>query len=174
MKKIEILLAVLLVFLSGFILYINMNEKVLKFPHPYILNMGTNATKYSCDAIVGSRIEAVSKGDHINKKIGVLGKLFKGTDKIIIEIKGNKLHFLTRASFEAGDSIDSNPFNIVYNNNHQLLAIDVDNIGVGVTANVFALNKDTGIAVWSKTQLQEFFTKNPNSQSYCLACNPMN
>jgi hypothetical protein len=153
----------------GVSIYKSSKEKVLEFPYPFILKLEGVHSKYYCEALLGTTImsPAMTIGDI---KKGVQGKVFKGTDKLSIEIKDDKLYFLTKASFEAGDSRDENPFTIIYNDEHKVLAID--KIDESLIVNVFTLNKDTGVANWAKIRNEGFLTGNPDTQSYCLKCEP--
>ena len=145
-------------------------DEQLKLPYPNTLAEGIQTNHYFCKALMGSSLVADS-GRIISKGRGVLGKLFEGTDEMSIQIKGDKLHFLTRASFESGLTEDDSPFEIIVNNDKELTAIDIDE-GVGTFVNVFTLNKETNIAVWSKVRSRQILTQDPDVQSYVLECLP--
>jgi hypothetical protein len=163
--------ALILVILIIMVIFIweSSTKKVLELPYPQVFTQEGIKNKYFCEALLGTMIMAPA--ENIGKiKKGVKGEVFKGTDKISIEIRGDKLHFLTRASFEAGDAADENPWSIIYNDKHTVLAVDA--IEKNLIVNVFALNKDTGIANWTKLRSADIITGNPDGQSYCLKCEP--
>lgn len=121
-----------------------------------------------CAAIIGSTLEAYTG---VSSKKCIRGNLFKGTDQVAIEVEGDALYFTTKAAFEAGQVRDKSPFKVLVNSESQLVAIDYDE-SLGAYINVFALNRRTGIAVWSKSRSRDFLTGNPDVQSYILSCEP--
>jgi len=125
--------------------------------------------KLFCSAVLGSSLQTESREQA--KDAGIKGTLFDATDRIAIEVVDDKLHFLTRAMFEAGDVKDESPFSVLVNDEAQLVAMDYD-VDRGVFINVFSLNRKTGIAVWSKSRSIDFLTRNPDIQSYVLSCEP--
>jgi len=145
------------------------SQKVLEFPYPSKLAIDFQANNFFCKAIVGSRLEAAPKKVG-NVKKGVRGQLFKGTDRLAIEIDGDDLHLLTRASFDAGQPRDDSPFTIIQHSNNQIVAYDIDDSITGKVIHIFSLNTKTGIAVWTKQRSNDILTQNPDVQSYCLRC----
>ncbi len=169
MRKITMPLLLLSIVIISFVLWKSSQQKVLEIPYPYIFKSETIPNKYCCETSVGTDLDAAVQ--YVGGiKYDVRGKVFKATDKLSIEFKDDKLYCLTKASFEAGDSRDENPFNIIYNDEHKVLAID--EIDANLIVNVFTLNKDTGIGNWAKIRADGFLTGNPDSQSYCLKCWP--
>ncbi len=169
MDKIQKFVLVSLVIVGSMIIWNNSKSKSINLPYPYIYaSQGSNA-RYYCEALLGTFIHSPSKNLGLIKK-GIHAEVFKATDKISIKIEGNKMLFLTYASFEAGDTANENPYNIIYNDAHKILAID--QIESNLIVSIFTLNKDTGIANWSKIKPNGLFTGNPDSQSYCLKCEP--
>jgi len=157
-----VLLFIAIILLSGC-----EQKKVIEIPYPTTAKFKGSQDRYFCEALIGTQVYAPSETiGKINK--GVIGEVFKGTDKISIKIEGNKLYFLTGASFEVGDTAEENPMNIIHNDSHILLAID--KIESNLIVSVFTLNKDTGIGNWSKIKPYGLLTGNPDSQSYCLKC----
>lgn len=124
---------------------------------------------FFCSAILGSSLYTESRKEVEDS--GIKGMLFDATDRIAIKVEGDKLRFLSKASFEAGDVEDESPFSVLVNDAEQVVAIDYD-IGRGVFINTFALNRKTGIAVWSKSRSVDFLTLNPDNQSLVLSCEP--
>jgi hypothetical protein len=102
----------------------------------------------------------------------VKGTLFDGTDRVAMKVDGDKLHVLTKASFEVGDIENDNPFSVLVNDEEHVVAIDHDLIR-DTSIGTFALNRKTGVAVWSKSRPKGFLnTVNPDNQSYILGCEP--
>lgn len=141
-------------------------ETRVKRPPPAAppLSIGDN---FFCSAVLGSLLytEDAKDGE-------IIGTLFDGTDRIAMKVDGGKLHFLTKASFEAGDVGDENPFSVLVNDDERVVAIDHDLVR-DVSISTFALNRKTGVAVWSKSRPNGFLdTLNPDNQSYLLSCEP--
>jgi len=139
-------------------------ETSVKRPPPPtpVLPIGDN---FFCSAVLGSSLYTDDANDS-----WVKGTLFDGTDRITIKVEGDKLRFLTQASFELGDVGDESPFDVLINDDGQVVAIDYDVVGKNASTNVFALNRKTGIAVWSKSRSKGLLTLNPDVQSYVLGC----
>ena len=130
------------------------SEKLVVMPYPEMHKLSGEVNKYYCEAMVGAWVMAPS--DDIGKiKKGVRSVAFRGTDKASVEINGDKLYFQTGASFEAGVSRD--PFEVIHNDPHKVFAIE--RIDSGLTIHIFALNKDTGIATWTKATSEGFFQR---------------
>ena len=94
---------------------------------------------FFCSAILGSSLYTDDANDR-----GVKGTLSDGTDHIGMKVEGDRLYFLTQASFEAGDVGGENPFSILVNDDEHVVAIDHDLIR-DVSISTFALNRKTGV-----------------------------
>ena len=139
-------------------------DKRLKFPLPHFSPLVT-ADQCRCEAIVGAFLHANTTEDK-----GVLGEVFKGTDKISLQIEGDILYFLSGASFKLGEA---KPvlFKIIHNSEEQVLAILPEQTTFGYTVDIFTLNKKTGVAVWTKTRSYDSFSGGaPSAQSFYLKC----
>lgn len=161
--KKQILIALSLSVLAGLAVYFLKPTKI-KLPFPYTMKP-ISETQFSCESLVSTFIHG---GNNALEK-GVYGELNKGTDKIAIEIEGEKLYFLTRASVEVGIA-KGEPWNIVKNSADRVVAIYNGLEGMGTDINLFILNKKNGIAVWTKTNSDLFGTENPGAQTFYLVC----
>ncbi len=136
----------------------------IKLQFPYTMKP-VSETQFSCESLISTFIHG---GNNAIEK-GVYGELNKGTDKIAIEIEGDKLYFLTRASVEVGTA-KGEPWNIVKNSGDRVVALYNGLDQMGTDINLFILNKKNGIAVWTKTNSDLFGTENPGAQSFYLVC----
>jgi len=161
--KKQILIVLFFSILTGFAVYFWKPSKI-KLPFPYTMKP-VSETQFSCESLVSTFIHG---GDNALEK-GVYGELNKGTDKVAIEIEGEKLYFLTRASVEVGTA-KGEPWNIVKNSTDRVVALYNGLEGMGTDINIFILNKKNGIAVWSKTNSDLFGTENPGAQTFYLIC----
>jgi hypothetical protein len=119
-----------------------------------------------CKAIVSAALIA----DMINKS-HISAELEKGTDNISIQIEGEKLHFLSGASFKLGEAKGAE-FQIIKNNDEQVVAVLVEETKIGgVTIDIITFHKNTGLAVWTKTRSYDLFSGgSPSAQSFYLIC----
>jgi hypothetical protein len=164
-------LAIAILLIWGIILIdTNYNRRSLQFPYPSNLVKAKTLNKYFCKTIAGARIEALAKNNFKIKK-GIHAEVFKARDKFSVEIEADKLYLIRKSFFKSGDGKRGTLFAIIYNDEHKLLAIDSGYM-IGPLANVFAFNKDTGIATLTKIATNDVFTNNPGTQSYCLKCDP--
>ena len=141
-------------------------EKKLTFPLPSPPTIPLkNFTQCRCKAIVGSMLVA----DSLAEK-EVRGEVFTGTDEVSIEIKEKTLYFLSSASFEIGAARPAE-YSIVHNTESKILAVDGEPTNGGYTVHVITINKENGLAVWTKTRASDLFSGgNPSAQSYLMKC----
>jgi len=138
--------------------------KELKFPVPTLSPL-INQDQCKCEAIVS----AVLYANTIQNK-GIYGQLFEGTDKVSIRIEGNILHFLSGASFETGEA-KAAQFKILHKSNEQVLGVLTQETPLGYTVDIFTLNKNNGMAVWTKTRSSDLLSGGtPSGQSFYLKC----
>lgn len=163
--KRQILIAVFFSAVVGFSVYFLKPTKT-QLPFPFTSEL-MDKINYSCESLVGTSMYGQDEKSYGK---GIFAEIFKGTDKIAIEINNDKLYFLTKAALESGIARDEEPFTIIKNTNNQLIAIDSRIDKPAQDINIFALNKTNGIAVWTKTSSDYFPTKNPAAQSYYLVC----
>ena len=115
-----------------------------KISFPFTQSVASNST-FACDALIdssvtGSPIESLTNG--IEATIG------KGTNKVSLQIKDEEtLSFLSGASFNTGD-VGGVDFSIVKNDDKELVAA----MWNGVSMNTVVLNKENGLAIWSKSR----------------------
>lgn len=139
-------------------------EKELKFPLTTLSSL-INPDQCKCEAIVSAGLYANTIQ---NKEI--LGQLSKGTDKISIRIEGNILYFLSNASFETGEA-KAAQFQILHKSDEQVLGVLNQETPQGYTVDIFTLNKNNGMAVWTKTRSSDLLSGGtPSGQSFYLKC----
>jgi hypothetical protein len=92
-----------------------------------------------------------------------------GTDTLAIEIDGKNVKFITRASVEMGQASPST-FTITRNNESVLIAFAVDETLLGVTIDSLLLNRENGLAVWTKSRSASIMGDQPMTQSLYLRC----
>jgi len=133
----------------------------IRVDFPYTLD-SSGKQSYSCEALTGTYMY----GD---ENEGIIAKTFKGTDKIAIEIENDNLKFLTGAAVGIGNA-EGDTWNIVKNNDKNIVAVyNGLNEPLG-DFNIFMLNKKNGIGVWSKIETNLILTDNPGAQAYHLIC----
>lgn len=136
----------------------------VKVAFPYTLD-SIKTENYACEALTGTYMYA-------DKDEGVVARASKGTDKLAVGVKGDKLKFLTQASLEIG-FVEGDEFDIIKNDGERLVAIysSLDQTLGGYDGiSVFILNKKNGIGIWSKTNQNQFLNDNPGTQGYQLHC----
>lgn len=119
------------------------------------------ASGLSCESIVSS-VLTVNKGE--NKTIEA--EILKGTDKIAVRLKDKKLYFLTSAAVGAG-STEGDALQVIQDNSKYLAAYGEYPYG-GMDS--FVLNKETGKAIWSKSQPNYLIANDVENQSFLLNC----
>lgn len=140
-------------------------EIKLDFPYTTAVNPSNGL---SCEVMVGSMIYGSNRSDK-----GIQASLFKGTDQIAIELDDkNKFKFISKASLDAGQASSSENWKVLQNNKNFLIAslskfsdVPFDNY-----ADLFYLNKENGMAVWTKTRAVFLGTSTPETQSFILKC----
>ena len=138
--------------------------KELKFPLPKSQALIT-PNNCRCESIVSAVIYGNTIGDE-----GILAQIEKGTDKVSISIEGDTLHFLTGASFKAGEARPAQ-CQIMHNTDEQILAVCPTPTNFGFTVDTMTINKMTGLAVWTKIRSADLFSGgNPSAQSFYLIC----
>ena len=154
---------VIVLFLFGSLPQVVAGGKELKVPLPD-LAPPLSSDQCRCESLINASVYA----DTLSQK-NIVGTLSKGTDEINIEIKGNTLYFLSGASFKQGD-VSPAEFRVVHNTDSQVLAICSQETGNGYTVDIFALNKENGIAVWTKTRSYDLFSGG-HPLGYCIYLN---
>jgi hypothetical protein len=139
-------------------------DKELNFPLPELSPLMT-PNQCHCEAIVSAGLYA----DTLLKK-QIWSTLYKGTDKVSIQIEGDTLYFLSGASFGIGEAKPAQ-FKIVNQPQEQVVAIRSQEMIDGYTIDIFTLNKKTGLAVWTKTRSNDAISGGtPSTQSSYLKC----
>ncbi len=136
----------------------------LRLPFPITMDVSSQ-TSFSCKSLMSADIIG-SPVDYLTD--GIEGSINKGTDKIAVNIKDDgTLSFLTRASLEVGVS-EGDIFAIMKNTEKELVAIFYEDF-FGST-NVFSLNKENGLAIWSKARPSFLTYESPTGSIMYLSC----
>jgi len=163
----QVFLSTLMSIFVGLIVYfLKPNQIKLQFPYTTKL---LRENQFSCESLVGS----VMRGGNNASIKGIEAEVAKGTDKLIIEIEGNKLYFLTKAAFEAGygaKTDEKDAWRIIQNNKDRIIAIFNGLQQLSQDVNLLIINKSNGIGIWTKTESNYFLTDNPATQAYYLLC----
>lgn len=163
-SKIRLCIIIISLMLANTVVISFAADKELKFPLPNLSPLLTN-DQCRCEAIVSAGLF----GNTIQNK-GIFGQLSKGTDKLSIRIEGNILHFLSGASFEIGEA-KAAQFQIIHNSDEQVTSILSQETALGHTVDIFTLNKENGMAVWTKTRSSDLLSGGtPSAQSFYLKC----
>lgn len=153
---------------QGFDFSISSTDKVIKQSMPFLQSIVS--TELACegllDSYLGEDIDSMRAEDA--KLSGTVGK---ATDTIAIKIdEQNKiLTFLTKASVSAGTS-SGVPFRIISSTPKSITAVDLTEAYEVGRLNTFILNKENGLAIWTKTRDGFLGTDIPDSQSVLLIC----
>jgi len=116
----------------------------------------------SCESIISSSL-LVNKQEE-NKTIQ--GNIEKGTDKIAVKLNGDKLSFLTQAAVGAGVA-EAPGLQVIQNTSKYLVAYGEFPFG---GMDTFVLNRETGKAIWSKTQPNYLVANDVENQSFLFNC----
>jgi len=125
-----------------------------------------NTHSISCEAILSSYIWGANT---IREEGKIKASVSKGTDKIAIEMDDDRLYFLSSASQQTGTARGVE-WNIVKNTDKKTVAILFNSENTFPNYNLFILNKETGIAIWTKSREDYIASDNPDTQSYYLIC----
>lgn len=155
-------LIILVIFLIGGVggYYIKPSKTEFYYP-PSSYSDARLTTGLNCKSIV-SNLLIVKNGK--NKTIE--SEIIKGTDKIAVKLKNNKLHFLSFAAVGAGMT-EEDELTIIQNNSKYLTAYGEFNYG-GMDS--FVLNRETGKAIWSKSQPNYILANDVENQTFLLDC----
>lgn len=100
---------------------------------------------FSCKSLMAADIIGDNSGTLKDKK-GIHGSISAGTDSVAMKVKDeDTLLFITGTAVEVGTA-EGDEFSIIQNNNDFLMA--VANHGQAISTVV--INKDNGLAVWTK------------------------
>ena len=120
------------------------NGNRFKIAFPFTQNV-SDRTSLACEALIDSNITG-SPVEYLTD--GIEATVGKGTNKVSLQIKDEKiLSFLSGASFEAGD-VGGVDFSIIKNDDKELIAAMWNNSSM----NTVVLNKENGLAIWSKSR----------------------
>jgi len=166
MKK--FLKTVLIVIVLGLVVYFVLNyspaDKKLKINYPTTYNVSEQVS-WGCESLIDANIIG-SKLEYLTG--GIEGELNKGTDKLGISIKDDgTMTFLTKAALEIGTT-EGDSFVIMENTEKLLTAVLYNKLSSQF--NTFSLNKENGLAVWTKGQPDFMTYGSPYGQVVYLIC----
>lgn len=146
------------------------DEKSLStvFPAPIVF---PKSNFYYCSATLGAYMYA-READVKQVRRGLYANVSHPTDRVIIEISGEKVFLFRKDEFEGGLSRKDAPMEIIHDTETDLVAIDVGDNVKGKVIDVVTLNRKTGLGSWSNVRSIDGFTGNPNMQAYYLSCGP--
>lgn len=121
------------------------------------------ANALACQALLETSILPISENKRLEARAGV------GTDKLAVEIHGQVLRFMTKASVEAGMATPAE-FQVLRNDDEVLAAVSYQTGALGSTLGSFLLNKKNGLAVWTKSRPSFLVDKQPDTQAFYLRC----
>lgn len=155
-------LIILALFLIGGIggYYIKPSKIEFYYP-PSSYSNARLTTGINCESIVSNLLIVKSE-----KNKTIESEIIKGTDKISVKLKNNKLKFLTSAAVGSGVT-EGDEMTIIQNNNKYLTAYGEFTYG-GMDS--FVLNKETGKAIWSKSQPNYILANDVENQTFLLDC----
>jgi len=138
----------------------------LKIPFPFTTDV-SGYTSLACESLMSAGIVG-SHTDYLTN--GIEGEVRKGTDKLAVNVKGDgTLAFLTQASVEAGVA-EGDLWTVLRDTSESLIAMHLSDGVFSSQVNVFALNKETGLAVWSKTSPDFLTFGSPRGDVFYLQC----
>lgn len=157
----------LLMFLSGALVYFFIPAKATITTFKWNVQ---KTTQLSCSVKMGTTLfpDLNWKGKNFET---VKGKLFtKDGTKIAIEIGEKTIKFLTATSVEVGVT-EPAELVILRSDEKTLVAIDPEvDIAIDPGVNTFVLNKESGLAVWTKAKPAFLSFPLPQAQAYFLEC----
>ena len=133
----------------------------------------------ACEALLSTSIARAQPtvADALELSVAGVEKLPKrleakstaGTGKIAVQIKEQVLRFITTASLDAGET-SAAEFQILKNTPEWLYAVALHEGLNGDTLSSFVLNKELGLAIWTKSRPMFFMVAQPDTQSHYLRC----
>lgn len=139
---------------------------------------------WTCDALVTTTIahaqpspamayeitpESLLKKEVPDRSDRIEAASLPGTDKLALEITGETMRLMTRASLERGNT-SATELTVVLNDAEQIVAFAMpESIPTG-SANSIVVNKKTGFGVWTRTRAAGIFADVPDSQTHYLRC----
>ena len=140
-------------------------EKKFKYQFPKV-NKILIPPMFKCKSIVYSYV-GVTQNWKANKK-EITSEIGDGTDELSIQIEGDALYLMTAASFRVRFSRPAK-YNIIKNTDKKIIAVYFDMTESSI--DIFAINKDTGLAVWSRTSsCNILYWDNPSTDWNYLLC----
>lgn len=160
----SILFAILMSVIVGILVY-RYKPSVLVKPYPVTLGV-ENQSEIACKAQASAFLEA-HKDSITREEDGIKASVKDGTDEVTLNIEGDTVKFLTRASFQAG-TLDGASFQVVRNDSKYLIAALTykDNTGI----ETIIVEKESGLGTWVRNEANSFATNNPDVQAYYLVC----
>lgn len=137
-------------------------EKTIKIKYPSTNNVSA-LSSLSCNAVMYAGIWG--------ELDGIEGQIEEAKDILAIKIKDDETMLLiTKASVEVGIA-EPAEFQIVKNDKEVLLAVEYHESALGSPSlGTFILNKETGLAIWTRNEPTYMLLGKPVTQSHYLIC----
>lgn len=161
------IVVILLVITSSIATYY-FKPNTIKISYPFTFKHYGN--DYACEGLIVQGIYTDDGAIDKSRKGIYANNSTENLDTIAISINGDKLDFTTGAGVKAGIT-HGTPLKIIENSDKTLAAIDRDETGLATPVDVFTMNKDTGLALWSRSLKTGLLTsKDPTSETEYLIC----
>lgn len=162
-----LLLVVIVALISSGLAYFLKPNKATVFS--YKINVGENS-QLSCSAIMGATLFPNPNWEEREAE-SIEGTLFtKDETKVAIDIGEDTIKFLSATSVEVGISQPAE-FLIIRNDEKSLVAVYPENdVAIDPGINTFVLNKESGLATWTKSKPAFLTTPLPDTQVYYMEC----
>jgi hypothetical protein len=121
------------------------------------------ANSLACQAVLSAFIVPEPK----SKQLQATASL--GSQRLAIEFGGSIMKLITTTSVNSGNATAAE-FQVLRDDEENLVAILHDRGTLGSTLNSFVLNKRNGLAVWTKARPFFLFDPQPDMQAFYLQC----
>ncbi len=147
-------------------------QETITVPFPKV-TVDYHADNFFCKATLGTVLEGTSRTSKLVslgvEKAEISAKAYHASDRIVVEISGGKLYMFNRDEFDRGKTTRDFPFEIIENSETNLVAI-----ATGIIeprgANIFTLNRKTGIASWTIVMSVGLPSDSPRIDAIYLSC----
>lgn len=158
-KKISSVAGLILLLLVGYFIGIAQSRNEVSIERKVYTFPSSDKLSYACEAINSMHTYEMNNYSDDDSVVTLEADINKGTDTVAIEVDEDKFYFLTKASLEIGVVRPDEEWDILTNNNESLIAMVTSSpFENGPTIDIFSLDKNTGIALWSKNRTQGFLT----------------
>lgn len=169
----HILVTIVIATLVGGAVWLYKSDDVkFRYQFPYAEKL-RDVNKLSCEAMISTLI--YGSNNPVQER-GVFGEMFKGTEKIAIQIEGDKMYLLTgtsaKVAVEAGSAKSENePWTVTRNDKDYITGVySVNGVVTGNQIDVVIIKKSNGMGVWTKTSDGLLGYDTPDAQTFYLKC----